>query len=115
MKTHGRVAQRVGALRYWRDWRGRAEDIGMHRLQGPAVEHDDGSKEWYQKGLLHRLDGPAKEMTEELAEDENRCEYYYADAIVVPKKEAYVKMAAIAEEMVSHPGFDPTRFNIIEI
>jgi len=32
-----------------------------HRLDGPAIEYSDGSKEWYQNGKLHRLDGPAYE------------------------------------------------------
>ena len=32
-----------------------------HRLDGPAVEHADGSKEWWFDGNLHRLDGPAIE------------------------------------------------------
>ena len=32
-----------------------------HRLDGPAVEWSDGTKEWYQNGHLHRLDGPAYE------------------------------------------------------
>ena len=30
-----------------------------HRLDGPAIEYADGGKYWYQNGLLHRLDGPA--------------------------------------------------------
>jgi hypothetical protein len=32
-----------------------------HRLDGPAIEDADGSKSWYQNGELHRLDGPAFE------------------------------------------------------
>jgi len=30
-----------------------------HRLDGPAVEYADGSKEWYVDDKRHRLDGPA--------------------------------------------------------
>ena len=33
----------------------------LHRLDGPALEHDDGSKSWWVNGKLHRLDGPAME------------------------------------------------------
>ena len=33
----------------------------LHRLDGPAVEWNDGTKEWWQNGSLHRLDGPAYE------------------------------------------------------
>jgi len=27
----------------------------------PAIEHSDGTKEWYKEGKLHRLNGPAVE------------------------------------------------------
>lgn len=30
-----------------------------HRIDGPAIEYDDGGVEWYKDGLLHREDGPA--------------------------------------------------------
>jgi hypothetical protein len=33
----------------------------LHRLDGPAVEKADGTKQWYVNGKLHRLDGPAIE------------------------------------------------------
>ena len=32
-----------------------------HRADGPAVEWDNGTKFWYQSGQLHREDGPAFE------------------------------------------------------
>ena len=31
----------------------------LHRIDGPAMEFADGSKEWYVEGKRHRLDGPA--------------------------------------------------------
>lgn len=31
----------------------------LHRENGPAVEYEDGSEEWYLEGKLHRVDGPA--------------------------------------------------------
>ena len=31
----------------------------LHRSDGPAVEYKNGSKWWYVDGKLHRLDGPA--------------------------------------------------------
>ena len=34
----------------------------LHRLDGPAVEWSSGGKEWYQNGKFHRLDGPAVEL-----------------------------------------------------
>jgi hypothetical protein len=33
----------------------------LHRLDGPAIEMTDGSKLWYVDGKIHRLDGPAIE------------------------------------------------------
>ena len=32
-----------------------------HRLDGPAVEYLNGTKEWWLNGQLHREDGPAIE------------------------------------------------------
>jgi len=33
----------------------------LHRDDGPAMEHANGSKAWYRNGQLHRDDGPAVE------------------------------------------------------
>lgn len=33
----------------------------LHRTDGPAVEREDGGKEWWLNGKLHRTDGPAIE------------------------------------------------------
>ena len=33
----------------------------LHREDGPAVEHTDGTKFWYLNGNRHRTDGPAVE------------------------------------------------------
>jgi len=35
------------------------ENYRLHRLNGPAVEHIDGYKEYWVDGKRHRLDGPA--------------------------------------------------------
>ena len=32
-----------------------------HRLEGPAIERTDGSKDWLVYGVRHREDGPATE------------------------------------------------------
>lgn len=34
-------------------------DGKLHRDDGPAIEHINGTKEWYINGELHREDGPA--------------------------------------------------------
>lgn len=30
-----------------------------HRLDGPAVEYNDGDSEWFKENKLHRIGGPA--------------------------------------------------------
>jgi hypothetical protein len=40
----------------WRNSKGK-----RHRLDGPAVECENGHKEWYVEGKRHRTDGPAIE------------------------------------------------------
>jgi hypothetical protein len=36
----------------------------LHRLDGPAIEGTDGYKAWYVDGKCHRLDGPAIEWAD---------------------------------------------------
>ena len=36
----------------------------LHRLDGPAIERNDGNKEWWVEGKRHRLDGPAIEYSD---------------------------------------------------
>jgi len=36
----------------------------LHRLDGPAFENFAGSKFWYKEGELHRVDGPAVEFAD---------------------------------------------------
>jgi hypothetical protein len=42
-------------IKYW------YKDDKLHRLDGPAIEYENGCRDWYQNGLLHRIDGPAVE------------------------------------------------------
>jgi hypothetical protein len=44
----------------------------LHRLDGPAVELPDGTKDWYLNGKLHREGGPA-------VEDANGERHWYLD------------------------------------
>ena len=39
------------------EWRN--EQGQLHKVDGPAVEHEDGYQEWYLNGKRHRADGPA--------------------------------------------------------
>ncbi|WP_217925045.1 hypothetical protein [Miltoncostaea oceani] len=53
MSVHREVIH--GATIYVRD------DKTLHRTDGPAVIHSNGTKEWVIHGKLHRTDGPALE------------------------------------------------------
>ena len=55
-------------------------DGTRHRLDGPAVEDADGSKWWYVDGKPHRLDGPA-------VEDVDGIKHWYVDGKHLPTKE----------------------------
>ena len=35
----------------------------LHRVDGPAIEHSNGTKYWYLNGRCHRVDGPAIEYS----------------------------------------------------
>jgi len=50
----------AGTTRWYKD----AEHSIRHRENGPAVECADGTRRWYQEGVLHRTDGPAVEYTD---------------------------------------------------
>ena len=36
----------------------------LHRTDGPTIEHADGAKQWWFNGQLHRTDGPAVEYAD---------------------------------------------------
>jgi len=54
MITYKVTVDEYGATRWYN------EKGELHRLDGPAVEYADGSKEWLVNDLFHRLDGPAR-------------------------------------------------------
>ena len=54
----GRMGQQLNTLTGKREWY--QKDL-LHRLDGPAIEYPDGHREWLQQGRWHRLDGPAIE------------------------------------------------------
>lgn len=49
---HGLYQFDDGSREWWADG-------NLHREDGPAVEHADGTEIWYLNGLRHRTDGPA--------------------------------------------------------
>lgn len=73
MVKGGLYINQFGNKRWKQGKYGEYATIDLHRLNGPAIEFVDGSKEWYQNGKKHRLDGPA----EEYSDGENL--WYYQD------------------------------------
>jgi hypothetical protein len=59
------------------------ENGEFHRLDGPAIEFASGDKHWYQNDRLHRLDGPAKELA-----DGYRCWYQNGQLISFVKPQS---------------------------
>lgn len=52
-----------------------------HRLDGPAVIFDTGTKEWQVRGELHRLDGPALEYSN------GECEWFIQNKFICSSKD----------------------------
>ena len=66
----------------------------LHREDGPAIEYTNGDKHWYLNGKLHREDGPAVEYSDGYKEWYlNGTEYTEAEwkAKLNPVKELSVK------------------------
>ena len=63
-------------------------DGNLHRLNGPAVEYADGSKAWWVDGKLHRLDGPAREWA-------NGHKEWWADHENLTEQEFFHKLCEI--------------------
>lgn len=70
-------------------------DNGMvHRLDGPAIEHANGHKEWWVNGKRHRLDGSAIETVN------GEGKYYIDGNYCLPKnfkseKELFIRKQAL--------------------
>jgi hypothetical protein len=49
---------------YWGRYIGRGDSkrLVLHRVDGPAVERNNGDREWWQRDRLHRVGGPAVEL-----------------------------------------------------
>ena len=52
----------------------------VHRLDGPAIEDENGTKQWWVDGERHRLDGTAFEGAD-------GTKYWYVDDKLLPTKE----------------------------
>lgn len=60
MKNSRRVIWPDGLQRWYSVY----DETALHRLDGPAVIHVNGDKEWWQYGSRHRRNGPAIERTD---------------------------------------------------
>jgi hypothetical protein len=68
-------------------WKNKNNQI--HRIDGPAIEHSCGAKEWWQNDLLHRIDGPAIEYNDGK-------KYWYKNGIRIENKDNFFE--ALTEE-----------------
>ena len=62
MKDYNRVKQYKDRVCYYLNKK-------LHRLDGPAVEYNDGCKIWYKNGRRHRIDGPVYEDEKDSEKD----------------------------------------------
>lgn len=49
----------AGSKRWYKEPSSSNYHLEYHREDGPAIEHYDGSTEWFLNGKWHREDGPA--------------------------------------------------------
>ena len=75
--------------KYWRNKEGK-----LHRIDGPAIEHRNGNKAWYQMGLKHRIDGPAIEFN-------SGVKHWYQNGVLHRTKEAFFEALSDEEKEIS--------------
>ena len=59
----------------------------LHREDGPAIEYFDGAKQWYRRGKRHRTDGPAIEFS-------NGTKYWFLDDQRLSKVQFHERVSA---------------------
>lgn len=80
-REDGPAVEHVDGSKYW------YKEGYHHREDGPAVESITGLKYWYKEGLLHRLDGPAIDRN-----DESKEYYYEGKFIIASSDEEYKRL-----------------------
>ena len=58
----------------------------LHREDGPAVEYPNGSREWRVRGYLHRADGPAVERINR-DDQEDQYIWYFEGRMITRSKD----------------------------
>jgi len=71
----------------------------LHRLDGPAVEYASGTKCWYQKGKYHRLDGPAIEYA-------SGTKSWYIEGVEYTEEEFNKKTNLVCNKIVTIDGIE---------
>ena len=59
--TNGQLHRMEGPAVEWEGGSRWYQNGKLHRTDGPAVVYANGTRYWWQNGLLHRTDGPAAE------------------------------------------------------
>ena len=72
-------------------------DGKRHRIDGPAVEDSNGTKSWWVKGKLHREDGPAVEYC-----GGDKSWYLNDNELTKEEFDEYLKKKEITKEIQSH-------------
>ena len=49
----------------------------LHNPNGPAIIWENGDKEWWVNGQLHRIDGPA--VVKKVSSPEKNCWYFHGE------------------------------------
>ena len=57
--SHGQLHRMEGPAVEWEGGSRWYQNGKLHRTDGPAVVYANGTRYWWQNGLLHRTDGPA--------------------------------------------------------
>ena len=74
----------------------------LHREDGPAIEYENGTKEWYVNGQRHREDGPAAEYENGTKEWNVNGQLHRSDGPAVEyadgSKEWYVNGQSVTEK-----------------
>ncbi|HUS50962.1 MAG TPA: hypothetical protein VMZ91_12415 [Candidatus Paceibacterota bacterium] len=65
----------------------------LHRVDGPAIEYENGSKEWFLNGKLHRDDGPA-------IEDSNGKKCWYLNGKKVKEEDVIINAYLTEREYI---------------
>ena len=75
-----------------------------HRVDGPACEWADGRKDWYLNGQLHRVDGPAIEYPD------GRKRWYQNG-----KRYSFIEWFDIVKEQLAEDQINELLFNLDEL